>query len=59
MAFLTIDETEGKRDGICGAECPRRIIAQKDARSIPQIDQVDEASCMSCGHWVAVCPTGP
>ncbi len=58
MAFLTIDETRCKRDGICVAECPRRIIAQQDAKSIPQIDQADEASCMSCGHCVAVCPHG-
>jgi nitroreductase/NAD-dependent dihydropyrimidine dehydrogenase PreA subunit len=58
MAFLTIDETRCKQDGICVAECPRRIIIQKDDKSYPQIAQADEANCMACGHCVAVCPHG-
>jgi nitroreductase/NAD-dependent dihydropyrimidine dehydrogenase PreA subunit len=58
MAFLTIDETKCKRDGICAAECPRRIITQLDSKSFPQIAETDEAYCMSCGHCVAVCPHG-
>ena len=58
MAFLTIDENKCKRDGICVAECPRRIIFQNDAESFPQIAQTDTASCMLCGHCVAVCPHG-
>ena len=58
MAFLTIDETKCKQDGICAAECPRGIITQKDDRSFPQIAPADEASCMACGHCVAVCPHG-
>ena len=56
MAFLTIDETRCKQDGICAAECPRRIITQKDDTSFPQIAQADEANCMARGHCVAVCP---
>ncbi len=58
MAFLTIDETKCKQDGICAAECPRRIIIQKDDKSFPQIVQADEVNCMACGHCVAVCPHG-
>ena len=58
MAFLTIDETKCKQDGICAAECPRGIITQKDDKSFPQIDKADEAYCMVCGHCVAVCPHG-
>ena len=58
MAFLTIDETKCKQDGICAAECPRRIITQEDGKSFPQVVEVDEAYCMTCGHCVAVCPHG-
>jgi len=58
MAFLTIDETKCKQDGICAAECPRRIIIQKDDKSFPQIVLADEVNCMACGHCVAVCPHG-
>ena len=58
MAFLTIDETKCKQDGICAAECPRRIITQEDDASFPQVAEADEAYCMVCGHCVAVCPNG-
>ncbi len=58
MAFLTIDETKCKQDGICAAECPRRIIIQENDKSFPQIAQAEEANCMTCGHCVAVCPHG-
>jgi nitroreductase/NAD-dependent dihydropyrimidine dehydrogenase PreA subunit len=58
MAFLTIDETRCKQDGICAAECPRRIITQEDETSFPQVAEADEACCMTCGHCVAVCPHG-
>ena len=43
MAFLTIDETKCKQDGICAAECPRLIITQVDGKSFPQVAEVDEA----------------
>ena len=58
MAFLTIDETRCKQDGICAAECPRGIISRKDNEGFPQIVEADEADCMACGHCVAVCPHG-
>ncbi len=58
MAFLTIDETKCKQDGICAAECPRRIITQEDDASFPQVAEADEAYCMVCGHCVVVCPHG-
>lgn len=58
MAFLTIDESKCKQDGICAAECPRRIITQEDEASYPQVAEADEAYCMVCGHCVAVCPHG-
>jgi ferredoxin len=58
MAFLTIDETKCRQDGICAAECPRGIITQEDGKSFPQVTEADEAYCMTCGHCVAVCPHG-
>ncbi len=58
MAFLTIDETKCKQDGICADECPRKIITQVDDKSFPQVAEADEAYCMTCGHCVAVCPHG-
>jgi len=58
MAILTIDESKCKQDGICAAECPRRIITQENDASYPQIAEADEAYCMVCGHCVAVCPHG-
>ena len=57
MAFLTIDETKCKQDGICAEECPRRIITQADKR-FPEIAEADQPYCMTCGHCVAVCPHG-
>jgi len=58
MAILTIDETKCKQDGICAAECPRQLIIQEDDKSFPRIPPANEASCMACGHCVAVCPHG-
>jgi len=58
MSILTIDETKCKQDGICAAECPRRIITQAEGTSFPQVAEADEVHCMACGHCVAVCPTG-
>ena len=58
MTFLTIDENKCQRDGICVIECPRRIITQENAKSVPRIAPADEAGCMFCGHCVAACPHG-
>ncbi len=56
MALFTIDEKKCKRDGICVAECPLKIIEMKDAQSTP-VPAPDAAKrCIKCGHCVAVCP---
>ncbi len=58
MSLFTIDEKKCKKDGICVAECPVRIIAMKDASSMP-VPTADAAEqCIRCGHCVAVCPHG-
>ena len=58
MSLFTIDEKKCKRDGICVAECPIRIIAMKDTSSVPEPTPDAAARCIRCGHCVAVCPHG-
>ncbi|MBU2551356.1 MAG: nitroreductase family protein [Proteobacteria bacterium] len=56
MSLFIVDRETCKRDGICVAECPVRIIAlDGDGFPVPQ-DGADER-CINCGHCVAVCPT--
>jgi nitroreductase/NAD-dependent dihydropyrimidine dehydrogenase PreA subunit len=45
-------------DGICSEVCPRRIITLKGEPARPLVAPDDEASCISCGHCVAACPSG-
>ncbi len=58
MSLFTIDETECKRDGICVAECPIKIIEMKDEKSTPTPTAEADERCVKCGHCVAVCPHG-
>lgn len=57
MGLLTVDETRCRQDGICVAECPRRIIAMEEG-GFPTVTPEREVFCMHCGHCVAVCPHG-
>ena len=57
MAYLTIDPDLCKKDGICAAECPMKIIFWKKGerpRPFPNTRDL----CIGCGHCVAVCPHG-
>lgn len=58
MSLFTIDENKCQRDGICVAECPAKIIIQKDPGSVPVPVKGAEKGCINCGHCVAVCPHG-
>lgn len=58
MAFLTIDESKCKKDGICAGECPVAIIHQQDKDNFPELVPGGEQFCLLCGHCVAVCPHG-
>ena len=58
MSFVTIDREKCRRDGICAAECPSKIIVQADRKSFPALIENGEALCINCGHCVAVCPYG-
>lgn len=54
MSKVTINPDLCNKDGICVQICRRFV--QKDKGFIPEV--VDEESCISCGHCVAICPPG-
>lgn len=56
MSLFTVDTEKCKRDGICAATCPMRIIELKE--EIPVHVAGAEELCINCGHCVAVCPHG-
>ncbi len=58
MGLYKIDDGKCKRDGICVAECPLRLLEMKDASSTPTPVEMAEQFCIRCGHCVAVCPHG-
>lgn len=58
MGLFSIDENMCRRDGICVAECPLKIIEMKDAKATPTPTADAEQRCIKCGHCVAVCPHG-
>jgi nitroreductase/NAD-dependent dihydropyrimidine dehydrogenase PreA subunit len=58
MGLFTIDAEKCKRDGICVAECPMRILEMKDSALPPTPVEDAEQRCIRCGHCVAVCPYG-
>lgn len=57
MGLFTVERELCMRDGVCAAECPRKIIGT-DADGFPIPAEGAEALCVDCGHCVAVCPTG-
>jgi len=58
MKLFFVDEKKCKRDGICIAECPLKIIEMPDTSPVP-VPAADAAKrCIRCGHCVAVCPHG-
>lgn len=58
MTLFVVDENKCKKDGICAAECPTKIILFKGKNAVPRPAQGAEATCINCGHCVAVCPHG-
>ena len=57
MNFFTVNQDKCKRDGLCVAECPMRLIELKDGLPVPSGEDAGER-CVQCGHCVAVCPHG-
>jgi nitroreductase/NAD-dependent dihydropyrimidine dehydrogenase PreA subunit len=58
MGLLRIDTSKCNKDGICARECPSGIIRLEEDNGYPYIVPGGEASCLVCGHCVAVCSTG-
>jgi len=58
MELFRIDQEKCKRDGICVASCPLKIIEQKDPEAIPSPTREAAELCIRCGHCVAICPHG-
>lgn len=58
MNLFTIDDKKCKRDGICVAECPMKIIEMADDNTVPTPPAEAAEKCIQCGHCVAVCPHG-
>jgi len=58
MSLFTVDATLCKKDGLCAAVCPVRIIANNKQTQIPEpVENADEL-CINCGHCMAICPYG-
>jgi nitroreductase/NAD-dependent dihydropyrimidine dehydrogenase PreA subunit len=56
MSLFTIDQKECRRDGLCVAECPAKIIEIIGEEGFPTpITGADEL-CINCGHCVSICP---
>jgi nitroreductase/NAD-dependent dihydropyrimidine dehydrogenase PreA subunit len=58
MAFLIVDESRCKKDGICLAECPMSLITSQEESGHPALIPGGDKICNRCGHCVAVCPKG-
>ncbi|MGI6549883.1 MAG: nitroreductase family protein [Syntrophomonadales bacterium] len=58
MNLITIDEEKCKRDRVCAAECPGKLIIFKEKDAYPSMPAGAEPFCINCGHCVTVCPVG-
>lgn len=58
MPLFSVDPQKCKRDGICAAACPMKIIDFAGDGSPPRPASDAEELCIACGHCVAVCPHG-
>ena len=58
MSLLRIDRERCHRDGFCADVCPARIITLENDHGYPELVSGGTASCIRCGHCVAVCPHG-
>lgn len=56
MSVISVNTELCKRDGICVAVCPARIIEMKTDESFPEPVADAAERCINCGHCVAACP---
>lgn len=58
MALFTVDEKKCRRDGLCVAECPAKIIEIIGKEDYPTPIAGAGELCINCGHCVSICPHG-
>lgn len=58
MRLFTVDVEKCNRDRLCVENCPAQIIVLDDDHQVPLPSEDAEEICISCGHCVAICPTG-
>jgi nitroreductase/NAD-dependent dihydropyrimidine dehydrogenase PreA subunit len=58
MALFTINQKKCRRDGLCVAECPAKLIEIIGEEGFPTPIAEAETLCINCGHCVSVCPHG-
>ena len=57
MSLIEVEQEKCQRDGICATICPLELIHQ-EGEGFPEPTADADQLCISCGHCVAVCPTG-
>lgn len=55
MALIEVDAAKCRKDGLCVAVCPSKVL-EADAAGGPVL--ADPDLCNDCGHCLAVCPHG-
>jgi len=58
MSLFSIDAAKCRRDGICAAVCPLRLIQPADQDHLPRAIAGAQELCINCGHCAAACPHG-
>jgi nitroreductase/NAD-dependent dihydropyrimidine dehydrogenase PreA subunit len=56
MVKIAIDRKRCTMDGMCSVVCPVDIFVQRERATVPEL--VGEERCISCGHCMAICPSG-
>ena len=56
MPLIIVDRNRCKKDGICMAGCPFRLIVANQEDGFPEMRQAGARLCIHCGHCLAICP---
>ena len=55
---ITIDTDKCTKDTLCAINCPALVITMDGPDGFPAAVEDFEEMCISCGHCLAICPTG-